>query len=403
MDGKHRHAQPLVDTTDPQRYAASQRVTWVSVAVNLVLTVVQFIIGVLGNSQALVADSIHTLSDLITDFMVLIALFHSKKAADAEHPYGHERIETATTLLLGIMLLAVGVGILWRAGARFLDSEPLLAPDLITLWAALFTMVAKEILFRYLLRTAERYNSDMLRANAWHSRSDAVSSLVVVVGIGGSLVGFPYLDAAAAMVVAIMIMKVALGLSWPALQELVDTGLDTETVQHIRRLILSVDGVRALHLLRTRRLGGHALVDVHIIVDDDISVSEGHYISDTVRARLVKEIDSVADAMVHIDPEDDTHFSPELELPSRAVVQARLRELLRPIAEAQHIERMVLHYINGRLRIELLLPLAVLNHLEAGAVLTKRFRDAVSADPLIDRLDLRFSGPATGLTIKDNP
>ncbi len=390
MTGKHKHAQPLVDTTDPQRYAASQRVTWVSVAVNLLLTVVQFIIGVLGNSQALVADSVHTLSDLFTDFMVLIALFHSKKAADAEHPYGHERIETATTLLLGIMLLAVGIGIVWRAGARLLDAEPLLTPDLITLWAALFTMVAKEILFRYLLRTAERYNSDMLRANAWHSRSDAVSSLVVVAGIGGSLLGFVYLDAIAAIAVAGMIIKVAFDLGWPAIQELVDTGLDTQTVQRIRRLILSVDGVRALHLLRTRRLGGHALVDVHIIVDESISVSEGHYISETVRARLVKEIDSVTDAMVHIDPEDDSQASPVCDLPSRADVLARLKEYFKDIDAAAHIEQVTLHYFGGRLRIELLLPLAVLDTPATSAELAASFRAAAARDLLIGVLELRF-------------
>lgn len=390
MSGKHSHAQPLVDTTDPQRYAASQRVTWVSVTVNLLLTVLQFIVGVLGNSQALVADSIHTLSDLFTDFMVLIALFHSRKAADAEHPYGHERIETATTLLLGVMLFAVGIGIVWRAGARFLDAAPLLAPDLITLWAALFTMLAKEVLFRYLLRTAERYNSDMLRANAWHSRSDAVSSLVVVAGIGGSLMGFVYLDAIAAMVVAIMIIKVAYGLGWPAIQELVDTGLDPDTVQRIRRLILSVDGVRALHLLRTRRVGGRALVDVHIIVDEDISVSEGHYISETVRTRLIKEIGSVADALVHIDPEDDTQLAPALDLPSRSAVHAQLMARFAGIEAAAQIERVTLHYVGGRLRIELLLPLSVLANAGAGAKLAARFRAAAAQDPLIESLDVRF-------------
>jgi cation diffusion facilitator family transporter len=390
MSGKHNHAQPLVDTTDPQRYAASQRVTWVSVAANLLLTVVQFIIGLLGNSQALVADSIHTLSDLFTDFMVLFALFHSRKAADAEHPYGHERIETVTTLLLGVMLFAVGIGIVWRAGARFLDVEPLLTPDQITLWAALFTMLAKEILFRYLLRTAERYNSDMLRANAWHSRSDAVSSLVVVAGIGGSLVGFTYLDAAAAVVVAIMIIKVAVNLGWPAIQELVDTGLDSETVQRIRRLILSVDGVRALHLLRTRRVGGRALVDVHIIVDEDISVSEGHYISETVRTRLIKEIGSVADALVHIDPEDDTQLAPARDLPARSAVHAQLMACFTDIEAAAHIERITLHYVGGRLRIELLLPLSVLANPGAGAQLAARFRAAATQDPLIESLDVRF-------------
>lgn len=389
--GDHPHSHAL-DASDPERYAISRRVTWVSVFVNLVLTVVQFVIGVLGNSQALVADSIHTLSDIISDFMVLFALFHSKKAADAEHPYGHERIETATTLLLGIMLFAVGVGIAVRAVLRILDAEALTAPDLMTLWAALFTLVAKEVLFRYLMHTANRFDSNMLRANAWHARSDAVSSLVVVAGIGGSLIGFTYLDALAAIVVAIMIGKVAFDLAWPAIGELVDTGLDKEQLQDIRRVILGVDGVRELHLLRTRRVGGRALVDVHIIVDEDISVSEGHYISETVRARLVSEVGVVADALVHIDPEDDTQAAiPVYDLPSRATLLAQLKTCFQDIDAAAHIEQVTLHYFGGRLRIELLLPLAVLANPAAGADLAARFRRAaVACNPLIDTLDLRF-------------
>lgn len=388
-DHSHSHA---IDASDPERYAASRRVTWVSVFTNLVLTVVQFVIGVLGNSQALVADSIHTLSDLISDFMVLFALFHSKKAADAEHPYGHERIETVTTLLLGIMLFAVGVGIIVRAGLRVLDPETLPVPDLITLWAALFTLVAKEALFRYLMHTANRFDSNMLRANAWHSRSDAVSSLVVVAGIGGSLIGFAYLDAVAAVVVAIMISKVAFDLGWPAIGELVDTGLDKKQLQHIRRVILDVDGVRELHLLRTRRTGGRALVDVHIIVDEDISVSEGHYISETVRARLVSEIGVVMDALVHIDPEDDTQaVIPVYDLPSRATVLAQLKTCFKDIDAATHIEQVTLHYFGGRLRVEVLLPLTVLSAPADGADLATRFRRAATAcNPLIDALDLRF-------------
>lgn len=388
-DHSHSHA---IDASDPERYAISRRVTWVSVFVNLVLTVVQFVVGVLGNSQALVADSIHTLSDIISDLMVLFALFHSKKAADAEHPYGHERIETATTLLLGIMLLAVGIGIAVRAGLRILDAETLPTPDLMTLWAALFTLAAKEILFRYLMHTANRFDSNLLRANAWHARSDAVSSLVVVAGIGGSLVGFAYLDAVAAVVVAIMIGKVGFDLGWPAIGELVDTGLDKEQLQDIRRVILGVDGVRELHLLRTRRVGGHALVDVHIIVDENISVSEGHYISETVRTRLVSEVDVVADALVHIDPEDDTQTAiPVSDLPSRAALLAQLNACFQDIDAATHIEQVTLHYFGGRLRVELLLPLAVLATPADGAELATRFRHAATAcNPVIDTLDLRF-------------
>jgi cation diffusion facilitator family transporter len=386
---EHHHHTTLYHG-DPERYAVSRRVTWVSVVVNLVLTVVQFIIGAIGNSQALVADSIHTLSDLFTDFMVLIALFHSKKAADAEHPYGHERIETATTLLLGVMLFAVGAGIIVRAGLRLMDVEAPPTPDLITLWAALFTLAAKEGLFRYLLRVADRFNSDMLRANAWHSRSDAVSSLVVVAGIGGSLIGFPYLDAVAAVIVAFMIIKVAFDLGWPALQELVDTGLDDATVQRIRRTILGVDGVKTLHMLRTRRAGGRALVDVHILVDETLSVSEGHQIGEAVRNRLIGEIDEVIDVMVHIDTEDDAEGNLSAALPLRQEVIARLRAAFAPLGDLPPFERITLHYIRGALHITILLPLTAFRDIGAAQAARARMQQAVRGDPQIAALEVNF-------------
>lgn len=384
------HAHETLDHTSPERYTAARRVTWVSVFVNLLLTVAQIIIGYLGNSQALVADGIHTLSDLATDFMVLFALFHSKKAADAEHPYGHERIETATTLMLGVILFAVGAGIAIRAVMRLLETTALPTPDLMTLWVALFTLVAKEGLFRYLMHTANRLDSNMLRANAWHSRSDAVSSLVVVVGIGGSLIGFAYLDAVAAIVVAVMIVKVAVELGWQSLGELVDTGLAADDLDAIRKTILSVSGVKALHLLRTRRVGGQALADVHIIVNDHVSVSEGHQISEAVRAKLIQEIAPMTDVMVHIDTEEDVE-SPSCDgLPLRDEILKRLDGYFRAIPEAHRIEHVTLHYLNGHIDMELLLPLSVVTDTSAAQALAQRFAEAVQGDKEIGTIDVQF-------------
>lgn len=384
--GEHSH----FDISSLERYTAARRVTWVSVFVNLLLTVAQVIIGYLGNSQALVADGIHTLSDLLTDFMVLFALFHSKKAADAEHPYGHERIETATTLMLGVILFAVGAGIAIRAVLRLLETTALPTPDLMTLWVALFTLVAKEGLFRYLMHTANRLDSNMLRANAWHSRSDAVSSLVVVVGIGGSLIGFAYLDAVAAIVVAVMIVKVAVELGWQSMRELVDTGLAADDLDAIRKSILSVSGVKALHMLRTRRVGGQALADVHIIVDDHVSVSEGHQISEAVRARLIKEFAPMADVMVHIDTEEDIQ-GPSCEgLPLRDEVQRRLDGYFRDIPEACRIEQVTLHYLDGQIEIELLLPLSVAADSGAAQLLAQRFAEAARADRQIRSVKVKY-------------
>jgi cation diffusion facilitator family transporter len=382
--------EQFFDTTSPVRYQASRRVALVAMTTNALLVVGQVVVGLIGHSQALVADGMHTLADLSTDLLVLYALKHSAKEADEEHPYGHARIETAVTLILGVILLLVGLGIAARAGLRLMDHEAFTPPAALTLWVSGFTILAKEALYQFTMRTARRFDSDMLKASAWHHRSDAISSIIVFLGIAGTIAGIQILDALAALGVALFVIKIGISLGWPAINELVDTGLGKDQLQHIRRVILSVDGVRELHLLRTRRLGGRALVDVHIIVDEEISVSEGHYISEVVRTRLVNEVDVVADALVHIDPEDDVLNAPARELPSRSAVQAHLRQRFRDIEAAARIERMVLHYVGGKLRVELLLPLAAVRTAAEGEQLAARFRTAVADDPLIGAVDVRF-------------
>lgn len=382
--------QQVFDTTNPVRYQASRRVAITAMFANALLVVGQIVAGTIGHSQALVADGFHTLADLCTDLLVLFALKHSAKEADEEHPYGHARIETAVTLVLGALLLLVGIGIAIRAGLRLIDDTPFTSPAMLTLWVSGFTILAKEGLYQYTVRVARRFDSEMLKASAWHHRSDAITSIIVFLGIGGSIAGFRSLDALAAIGVALFVAKIGIELGWPAINELVDTGLDTKQLKRIRKVILDVDGVRALHMLRTRRIGGRALVDVHIIVDEDISVSEGHYISERVRGRLVDELDVVADALVHIDPEDDMHTAPVQNLPSRAVAEARIKTCFKGIKAAGKIERITLHYVSGRLHIELLLPLSLLKNPAEGARLAERFRTAAAADTLIGTVELRF-------------
>lgn len=379
-----------IDTSNDTRYEGSRRVTLVSVVWNLVLTVAQVIIGIMGHSQALVADGMHTLSDFITDFMVLFALKHGRKGADEEHPYGHARIETAVTMILGIMLIVVGGGIAINAGIRLSTAQTFIVPSAITLWIALITLAAKEGLYRYTMVVANRYDSNMLRANAWHHRSDALSSLIVAAGIGGSLLGFGYLDSAAAIIVALMVTKVGIGLAWRALRELVDTGLDTVDLKSIRDVILSISGVKALHLLRTRRVGEQALADVHIIVDDHLSVSEGHQISETARFKLIKEIAPLADVMVHIDTEEDVNGPSCVDLPLREELQKRLDHYFRDIPEARQVECVTLHYLNGHIDIGLLLPLTAVSSVMAAHQLAQRFTEAIETDPDIRAVDVSF-------------
>ncbi len=384
------HTHEVFDHSNPERYAASRRVTFVSIAWNLILTVAQVIIGLIGHSQALVADGMHTLSDLIADFMVLFALKHGHKAADEDHPYGHARIETAVTMILGLVLVAVGVGITVNAGIRLYTASAFVTPSVMTLLVAIITLIAKEALYRYTMVTANRYDSNMLRANAWHHRSDALSSLIVAAGIGGSIIGFAYLDSAAAIVVALMVVKIGIGLSWQALRELVDTGLAAEDLGAIRQTILAVNGVKALHLLRTRRVGGEALVDVHILVDDRLSVSEAHQISETVRAKLIKDIAPVADVMVHIDPEEDMVGTSCADMPLRDEMLQRLERYFAGIPQAKRIERITLHYLNGSIDAELLLPLASVADGREAENLKRQFTAAASVDPVIRALDVHF-------------
>jgi cation diffusion facilitator family transporter len=286
--GHHHHHAPVLSAEEDasgERYRATRNVTLVGSALDLTLGIAKIIVGTLAHSQALIADGIHSLSDLGTDFMVLYAARHAHRKPDREHPYGHGRIETAATVALGIALVAVAAGIAWDSLRRLFDPDLLLQPGPLALTVAIISVLSKEWIYHYTMRVARRLNSNMLKANAWHSRSDAISSVVVVIGIIGVMLGYPFLDAVAAVVVALLIAKIGWDLTWSSLRELIDTALDAEEVKRIRDSIMKVDGVRTLHMLRTRRSGGSAFVDVHILVDPQVSVSEGHQIGERHQVR----------------------------------------------------------------------------------------------------------------------
>jgi cation diffusion facilitator family transporter len=287
--------------TPAERARAAARSTWVSVAVNLVLTAAQIAIGLAARSQALVADGLHSLSDLVSDFVVLFVNRHSHKGADAEHPYGHQRFENAATLLLGALLMSVGAGMLWSA-VNQLATPSAAGVQPAALWMALFTLAAKELLFRYLLRVAQRLKSSMLVANAWHARSDAASSLVVALGIGGSLAGYPFLDAVAALIVGLMIVRMGWRYGWGSLNDLMDHAVDQEEVDAIRTTLAATDGVAGVHDVRTRKMGDMVLVDAHIEVDASLSVEAGHDIALAARERVMQQHHRVLNVMTHVDP-----------------------------------------------------------------------------------------------------
>ncbi|MDZ4075611.1 MAG: cation diffusion facilitator family transporter, partial [Hylemonella sp.] len=315
----------MTRSNEEQRQA--QRSTWISVWVNLFLASAQVAIGVFARSQALIADGLHSLSDLVADGVVLFAARHSHAEADAEHPYGHARFETAASLAIGMILLATGVGMVWTAGVKLHDGQNLDAVHPLALVAALITLVAKEGLFRYMRRIGERLKSSMLIANAWHARADAASSLVVAVGITANLLGYHSMDAVAAVIVGFMIVKAGWGFSVDAFHSLTDHALDPEEIARIHGTARTVDGVLDVHNLRTRRMGDWAVIDMHVEVDTHLSVSEGHYIAEQIAAQ-VKAAHRVAECTVHIDPGTVRHLARVLALPPRAQVQARVQEAL---------------------------------------------------------------------------
>ncbi len=284
-----------------ERASAASRSTWVSVVVNVVLTTVQIVVGALAHSQGLIADGIHSLSDLVADFVVLLAGHHSRKDADEDHPYGHHRYETAASLVLGALLLAVGIGMLWSAVVKLQAPEDIARVDLIALWVALGALVAKESLFRYMLAVAKRVKSSMLVANAWHARSDAASSLVVGLGIVGNLAGYPILDPIAALIVGFMVGKMGWEFGWDALHDLMDRGVDEAEVAEIRQTVAECPGVESVHDLRTRKMGDLVIVDVHIEVQADLTVEAGHDIAVEARRRIMRR-HRVLNVMTHVDP-----------------------------------------------------------------------------------------------------
>jgi cation diffusion facilitator family transporter len=328
---------------DEQRQAL--RSTWISVVVNLVLAITQIVIGVYARSQALVADAMHTLSDLVADAVVLVAARYSHDQADAEHPYGHARFETAAALAIGLILMGTGIGLVWTAGLKLrADDGPAVVHPL-ALLAALMTLAAKEGLFRYMRRVGERLRSAMLIANAWHARADAGSSLVVAVGIGANLLGYHSMDAVAAVIVGFMIAKAGWDFSVDAFHALTDHALDPEVIERIRATVHTVDGVLDVHNLRTRRMGDWAVVDMHIEVDPHLTVSEGHYIAEQIGAR-VKQAHRVAECTVHVDPGTVRHLPRLLALPPRPQVQAVVQQVLRQPAALR------LHYLEDGLEVE---------------------------------------------------
>ncbi|KAA3633545.1 MAG: cation transporter [Calditrichaeota bacterium] len=294
-----------MQTEDP-KLKSGMKVTIVGAIVNIFLVIIKLYFGFIGRSQALVADGIHSLSDLFSDAVVLLGLNWGAKDADDNHPFGHGRIETVSALVIGLLLIAVAVGIVYKSVQTLYHHEPV-QPTIWTILAAFVSIVLKEILYHYTVYIGKKHKSLVIVANAWHHRTDAFSSIAVLIGITGAYLNpnWVYADALASLFVTYFIVKVGWELIWQALKEVVDTAPDEEVLQLIRAISERIDGVLNAHDIKARYSGGRIITEVHIVVDKNLSVFEGHTIAKNVEYTLIDEIDELVKVIVHVDPSDN--------------------------------------------------------------------------------------------------
>ncbi len=288
---------------DADREKIVRNVTWVGLWVNLFLAAIKFTAGIYGRSQALVADAIHSLTDLTTDIAVIAGSHYWSRPPDENHPYGHRRLETLVTVFIGVVLIAAGIGIGWKAISA-LQEKHASPPGWIAVAAALASIVCKESIYRWTAMTGRRVKSAALAANAWHHRTDAFSSIPVLIAVAGARV-FPswsFLDHLGAVVVSIFILHASIKIIWPGLSELIDVGAPKEIRKKIRNIALKNESVLQVHDIRTRYISSSIQVDLHIVVDGLITVRQGHDIADDVKARIIDRISEVLDVIVHVDP-----------------------------------------------------------------------------------------------------
>jgi cation diffusion facilitator family transporter len=368
---------------DPSDARAKRRVTWVGMAVNLPLALAKIIVGLVGQSQALVADGVHSLADLASDITVLWALGHSARAPDSEHPYGHGRFETVATLAVAAGLILAAVGILIDAGGRLLAAETLAAPSGLALAVALASLVLKEALFHFTARVGARTGSALIVANAWHHRSDALSSVVAALGIAGGMAGVPLLDPLAAAIIAAMLLRIAWQLGKPAIHELVDTQATEDDRAAIETRLRACAGVSDVRDLRVRQHGAGLIADASLLVDPQITVTEGHRISEAARADVTAAIPALEQIVLHIEPHGHSEGYGATRAPLRDEVEGAIRAIVResdPDARLA-VQDIRLGYFDDGIAVEIIAALPeAMRHRQAEieSTISKRLRQRMT-------------------------
>lgn len=367
---------------------AAERVTLVGAILDFVLGVAKIVVGIISHSSALVVDGIHSLSDLITDGLVVVILRISHQGPDEDHPWGHGRFETVGTVVLGCALIAV-------AGAMAFESAKLLFADTVPLtpeWPALviaaLSILGKEWIFHYTMRVGKTIKSDLIIANAWHSRTDALSSIVVLIGVGGAMMGVWWLDALAALIVSVVVGKIGWAMTWDSIKELVDTALPEERVQAYRKVVMQVEGIVSVHSFKSRKMAGQSQLEMHIQVPPTLSASEGHYIGDTAVCRLQDAFEDVGHVIFHIDTYNDETEQVCKTLPLRGEIQQAIDEALASVApQLPQLKRMTLHYNDG-VEIELFFAADT----TADASLSDKLKTAMNNPHWLDKISI-WRGP----------
>jgi divalent metal cation (Fe/Co/Zn/Cd) transporter len=338
--------------TNELKVSFIKKAAYAAIIINGIFGLLKTVGGFLFQSHALLADGLHSLSDLVIDFMVIIGGHWSHQAADAEHPYGHQRIETALTLLISLFLIFTGVMIAFDA-LKGLIHPVILKTNILAFILAAISAIANEGLFRYTQHLNKDIKTDLLDTCAWHHRSDAYTALIVLLGILASMLGIHALDHIAAIIVGGIIIKMGWDYSWESIQQLIDRGVDKDIQQKIIHCIYETAGVEKIHQLRTRLMGQDIFVDVHVLVDPFISVSAGHYIAQNVHHKLMQALPNIKDVTVHIDPEDDEDIRPDLSLPDSQQIAEHLIKKWRKTHP--DIIDWTAHYIHGEIQLDLVI------------------------------------------------
>ncbi len=280
----------------------ANRVSVITIIINLLLSLMKFVAGFIGHSQAMISDAVHSASDVVSTIAVIFGVNMSMKKSDDDHPYGHERIESIFSIILAMMLFATGMGIGLTAIKTIINGSEIVIPGKIALGAAIVSIAVKEWMYHYTKHTAVKINSSSMLADAWHHRSDALSSVGSLIGVAGAILGFPICEPIASIIICIFIAKAAADIFFDSVNRLVDRACTEEEIEKIKACITEIDGVMRIDKLMTRRFGSKIYVDLEIAEDGDISLNEAHRIAEAVHDNIENKIENIKHCMIHVNP-----------------------------------------------------------------------------------------------------